>query len=102
MILLAPAAARAEGPVDKLGRGLTNVITCPGEYFVQFYVNNEQHNNPFETIFGTLVKGTFATVLRAGAGIYDIVTFPVPLPRDYAPILRPDNIFTAFDQVDGE
>ena len=100
MILFASGEARAEDSLDKLGRGLTNVITCPGEYIVQFYVSSEG-NNPLKAFFGTIVNGTIGTLTRAGAGVYDIATFPLPLPRDYSPVLMPETIFDSLHNVDG-
>ncbi len=33
------------------------------------------------------VVGIFNTVVRAFAGVYEIATFPVPVPQGYEPIL---------------
>ena len=46
--------------------------------------------------FGRLFSGTFIgigrTVIRTGAGVYDVVTFPFPI-QDYDPILEPEYVF---------
>lgn len=39
-----------------------------------------------------LAKGLGMSVIRTGAGIYDAVTFPFPVPQDYEPLLEPEYV----------
>ena len=36
------------------------------------------------------------SIVRTGAGIYEIATFPFPLPENYKPILEPEYVFWSF------
>ena len=88
----------AQGPLAKFDRGLTNILTGPGEYLLQFYESSEKYS-PVEAAFRTVFKGTFLTVLRELAGVYDVVTFPFPLPAGYEPIMRPPTVFEGHKQL---
>ena len=41
-----------------------------------------------------LAKGIGMTIVRTGAGIYEVVTFPFPIPEDYGPVLEPEFVFS--------
>ena len=81
--------ARADTPFMKFNRGLVNILTAPLEYGVQF-LDFAQDGGLVNGLFGGLFYGTTMTVARELSGVYDIVTFPVPLPRGYAPWVEPD------------
>ena len=40
-------------------------------------------------IVGTF-KGVGYSVARIGTGLYDTITFPIPLPDDYRPLIQPE------------
>jgi len=88
---LAPSAD-AGSPVKKLGRGACNVITCPLELPEQM-VRVYDPNGPFAAITYGLIKGVLMTGARGAVGIYEIVTFPFPVPAKYAPILTDPEFF---------
>ena len=44
-------------------------------------------------------KGIVQGVIRTGSGLWDIVTFPLALPKDYEPLYRPDYVF---DQTEAD
>lgn len=77
-----------DNPASKLGRGITNVVLSPGEYFVQTAKLMETHD-PLTAYFGGVLQGTCKMVERIGGGIYEIVTFPVPIPKKYRPLMDP-------------
>ena len=77
-----------DNPASKLGRGITNVILSPGEYFVQTAKLMESHD-PLTAYFGGLLQGTCKMVERIGGGIYEIATFPIPIPKKYRPLMDP-------------
>jgi putative exosortase-associated protein (TIGR04073 family) len=42
-----------------------------------------------------LAKGVGMTIVRTGAGVYETVTFPFPIPEGYGPVLEPEFVFKA-------
>lgn len=88
--------ARADGPVDKLGRGLAGMIAgvleLPG--------NTWQETNRRGAIgvpIG-LGKGIAMVIARELVGVYEFVTSPLPVPAGYRPILEPEYPWDYFDQ----
>lgn len=77
-----------DNPATKLGRGITNVVLSPGEYVVQT-AKLMGTNDPLTAYFGGFVQGTCKMVERIGGGLYEIVTFPIPLPKKYRPLMDP-------------
>lgn len=99
LMILLPSAAKAEDDaITKFARGLTNVISAPGEYFVQISVAQEQ-GNFFQALFVGLINGTVYTVAREVAGVYDIVTFPIPIPAHYEPLMEPETVFKSYHDM---
>lgn len=74
--------------LDKLGRGVTNtafgVVEIPKQT-VKRAIDTGCSSN---YISGFLV-GIGYFVLRELAGIYEILTFPIPVPGHYAPVMDP-------------
>lgn len=79
---IAPAAS-ADDPVHKLGRGLANVATGWIE-IPKRVAAGRYEENPWTGIGGGLVKGATLTLLRLGLGVYEVLTFPIPYPDNYA------------------
>lgn len=73
----------AQDPIHKMGRGAVNVLTGWLELPKQFHMGT-QEQNPVAGMCWGLLKGAGLTVVRAGVGIYEAVTFPLPYPKDYA------------------
>lgn len=72
--------------VKKLGRGVCNLITFPLEFLLQISrVNNT--DGPMAGVTYGALKGTGMLIVRAAVGAYEVITFPFPFPKDYAPIL---------------
>lgn len=90
--LLISSVAFADGPVKKLGRGLANIVTCPLEILKGISDANTESGPIAAGTFGVL-QGIFNTGLRAVIGVYEVVTFPIPIPRDYSPILTNPEFF---------
>ena len=91
-ILSVPAAHAENGPVKKLGRGLANVVTCPFEIFKGMGDANAK-DGIFAGLTWGVLKGTVDTVKRGVVGVYEMATFPVPIPADYDPILEDPEFF---------
>ena len=66
-----------QNPIRKLSRGLSNVVFGLTEVPATMDVMNQRSGNSAAFSQG-LVSGLGRTLARLGAGIYDIVTFPVP------------------------
>lgn len=82
----------ANDPFTKLGRGVANTLTGWVELPKNIYDTSVQEN-AFSGITMGLAKGVGMTVVRTGAGLYEIATFPFPLPEDFRPILEPEYVF---------
>ena len=78
----APQAA-AQDPIHKLGRGVTNVLTCWIELPKNFHLGM-QETNPVLGVGGGLIKGVGLAATRLIVGAYETVSFPVPFPAAYA------------------
>ena len=80
-------------PLKKLGRGICNIATCPFEVPLQISRTNNS-DGPMAAGTWGILKAIGMTGVRLLVGAYEVVTFPFPLPRDYAPILTdPEFIF---------
>ena len=72
-------------PMEKLGRGITNVAFSVLEIPMKWSEVSSEQGALAGLTYGTL-RGVCYTVARIGVGVIDIVTFPFPLPD------RPDDI----------
>ena len=82
----------ANDPFTKLGRGLANTLTGWVEIPKNIYTTTVEENALSGMTLG-LAKGAGMTIVRTGAGIYEIATFPFPLPENYKAILEPEYVF---------
>ncbi|RKY41866.1 MAG: exosortase system-associated protein, TIGR04073 family [Candidatus Makaraimicrobium thalassicum] len=83
----------AQDPAKKLGRGLANILTGWVELPKNIYETSVEENVLSGLTMG-LAKGVGMTIVRTGAGIYEAVTFPFPIPEDYVPVLEPEFVFS--------
>jgi putative exosortase-associated protein (TIGR04073 family) len=82
----------AQDPAKKLGRGLANILTGWVELPKNIYETSVEENVLSGLTMG-LAKGIGMTIVRTGAGVYETVTFPFPIPEDYQPVLEPEFVF---------
>ncbi len=61
-----------------LGRGLLNVVSCPVDIPVQMVAGAKKNKPEFIGAVGGIATGAVCTILRAGSGIIDVVTFWIP------------------------
>ena len=92
LALTASAVCFAQDPFTKLGRGVANTLTGWVELPKNIYSTSVEDNALAGATLG-LAKGAGMTIVRTGAGIYEIATFPFPLPENYKPILEPEYVF---------
>ena len=93
LLLVMSGQAYCQDPIKKLGRGLCNVVTSPFELSEQIQRANNQDGPMAGWTYG-LLKGIGMMGVRAIVGVYEVATFPIPLPKEYKPILTdPEFIF---------
>ena len=93
MVLAIATSSYAQDPAKKLGRGLANILTGWVELPKNIY-DVSVEDNPLAGLTIGLAKGIGMTIVRTGAGIYEVVTFPFPIPEDYGPVLEPEFVFS--------
>lgn len=91
-LLSIATACFASDPFTKLGRGVANTLTGWVELPKNIYKTSVDEN-AFAGMTLGLAKGAGMTIVRTGAGIFEIATFPFPLPEDYKAILEPEYVF---------
>lgn len=83
----------------KFGRGLCNVALSWCE-IPKNIMNSCEEINPYAGWFIGLVKGICMTVGRVLTGVWDIVTFPLPIPGDYEPVMEPEFVFESLSYLE--
>jgi putative exosortase-associated protein (TIGR04073 family) len=87
---LSPLVYAEQNAARKLGRGIANL--CTGWLEIPFdiarKINTEDSN--LAGIFIGPITGFCKAVGRTAVGLYDIVTFPLPLPKGYQPVIEPE------------
>ena len=81
--------AQAGDPGRKFGRGVANVTLGVAEIPRTIVEENRLHGGWTAAFWGP-IKGVWRMVGRELAGVHDIVTFPAPIPRGYAPVIHPE------------
>ena len=82
----------AQNMLRKVGRGVANIATSAFEIPIsiqeKFY-----SDGPMAACTYGLVDGIYKLIRRTVVGAYEIITFPIPFPADYAPIVEPEFLF---------
>jgi putative exosortase-associated protein (TIGR04073 family) len=97
-VTIFPVMSYADKPLVKLGRGASNLLFAP----VEMCTNLEKAVNKRGLPSGIgegLTSGFIFSLIRFGAGIYDVVTFLIPIPEDYQPIMKPAYVFDTAKQT---
>lgn len=105
-LILATAAAgeaRAEesfhpqgNMLRKLERGGANAL-LGGLEFV-YHLRQPDEGQWVPPWFTGMAKGFYHTLERSLVGIYEILTFPIPIPEDYLPVLEPEFSWEYFNR----
>ena len=78
------------GPTRKLGRGVSNLLFGIAELPVTIDKVNRDEGNSAAAGYG-VVRGVGRSAMRVGAGLFEILTFPIPNVRGtYFPVLESD------------
>lgn len=86
----------AQDPMRKLGRGVANTLTGVVEIPRHIYLISKEENPLLGMTWG-LVKGAAVGLLRTACGIYETITFPIPAPADYEPMIEPEFVFEEWE-----
>ena len=73
--------------MDKLARGAFNMIVAPLEFFQALSESMENHDPALGVAYG-LTTGAINTGKRAFVGFFEVITFLVPIPVDYGPLIE--------------
>ncbi len=73
----------------KAGRGLGNLTLGFYEVIAQPREMAKSERWPIAVLGGT-IKGVFRGAMRTVVGAVELVTFPLPVPHGYAPIIEPE------------
>ena len=83
------ASSYADDAGRKLGRGLCNTLFGVAEIPIQIQRTVDAEGSGAGATYG-VCKGFGYFFMREGVGIYEVLTFPIPYPRYYEPILEPE------------
>ena len=84
IVLSAATPAWAQDPIEKLGRGVVNILTGWIEIPKQVHQGAHQQEREVTGAFRGFFTGAGMALLRMGVGLYETVTFPIPYPKDFA------------------
>ncbi len=84
----------AQDAFKKLGRGVVNTFTGWIEV-PKGIVDESKSSNILAGLTVGTVKGFGLGLVRTGAGIYETVTFPLPIPEGYEPIVKPEFVYSS-------
>jgi putative exosortase-associated protein (TIGR04073 family) len=76
-------------PVRKLGRGFANLLFGVVEVPNQYTKAVAEHGGAAGVTYG-VPKGFVRWIQREFVGVYEVLTFPVPFPRGYKPVMKPE------------
>jgi putative exosortase-associated protein (TIGR04073 family) len=82
-------APRGQNALRKLCRGFANVLFGIVEMPNQITRTTAAHGGGAGVTYG-VAKGFTRWIGREVTGVYDVVTFPVPFPHGYKPIMEPE------------
>ena len=93
-LLAVSSPSYAQDSFHKLGRGLVNTFTGWLE-IPKGVVDESKANNVFTGLTVGTIKGLGLGLVRTGAGIYETLTFPFPIPEGYEPIVKPEFVYSS-------
>ncbi|HEY5975797.1 MAG TPA: exosortase system-associated protein, TIGR04073 family [Geobacteraceae bacterium] len=85
----------AEKMAFKFARGVTNLVTSPGELYRQTVLTTRNHGD-IGYVIGPL-KGIGMTFYRAFIGATETIFFLVPQPGYYDPMMEPEFVWQNWD-----
>lgn len=95
LLFISQPSAQAGDMFTKLGRGVGNIGFAPYE-LVNQPAQMAKTERWFIAVVGGIPKGVLFAVARAAVGVYETVTFPIPVPKDYRIIMYPEFVFPSY------
>lgn len=92
-------SSAVDGMLHKLGRGIANIATCPAELIRTPELVGRQDGYLAALSVGIL-QGAWRTILRGVTGVFEVATFYAEIPKDYAPLMKPEFVFAHGDWVE--
>lgn len=74
------------GPMEKLGTGVWNIVSSPGEV-LDSVMENRTGSGMAAGLSHGLLEGLTRFVIKGVTGVIEVGTFPLPWPNGYRPIL---------------
>jgi putative exosortase-associated protein (TIGR04073 family) len=84
------------GPTDKLSRGVANITT--GVLALPGTIAQKTEEDGASGVPVGIGMGLYHMVARELVGVYDLVTFPLPQPNNYRPVMQPAYPWQYFTQ----
>lgn len=85
------------GPLKKFSRGLVNVVSAPLEIPKQmrayWIAGSEKTDHILVWLFSGFVRGQVDMLRRFASGLWDLKTFAVEIPQEYAPLVLPEMVW---------
>lgn len=76
----------AQDPLKKLGRGVAN-LTMGWLTFFSTIEDTGKADGVYAAVTYGILKGFAKAIQRTLVGAYETISFPIPYPKDYKPIL---------------
>lgn len=92
-------SSAVDGMLHKLGRGIANIATCPAELIRTPELVGQKDGFLAAVSVGVL-QGAWRTILRGVTGVFEVATFYAEIPKDYAPLMKPEFVFAHGDWVE--
>ena len=93
LILNLAAFGHCQDPVRKLGRGVANIITGPFEVPKNMIESYCKEKSLIDSFGYGVFKGLGMSLARIAVGVYETVTFPIPVPEGYMPTMEPEYLW---------
>jgi putative exosortase-associated protein (TIGR04073 family) len=93
VMLCAQSPCIAQNIVKKASRGVANIFTSFFEIPASIQEKLYDEGIIAAGTYG-LFDGIYKCAVRAIAGVYEVATFPLPIPADYAPLVKPEFLFS--------
>ena len=81
-----------QGMLNKLGRGITNVVTCPLE-LIRMPVLAGRRGGLYAEVGQGILHGAWRTIMRGAVGVFEVGTFFLEIPKHFEPIVQPEFVW---------
>ncbi len=97
-LLFSSVSFSEEGaPLSKLGKGLMDIFDAPFE-LPKTIISTSQTEGALNGISKGLLMGAVNMGMRLISGVYEVITFPFPVPEGYGSMMRDEPKFFSLEQ----